>query len=851
MRAPPSSPVRQQEEAEGGAAGEVGTTGPTTAAAAAPVETEEREQQEQARKQGEAAALELLLAPDESGIVASSVQAGELFTRGACAWAVGAAILATYWATLPPGLAAADHTGEFVAAACGLEASPIDGQRHPALALLLATVAVRLVPRESPAWCANMLSALCMAVAAVLLFLSVDIMGRASARRRAFFRQGVVGGGTEGAARAMAAAAAAALFFGWSPRAWEYAMKPDSVAVDTMLVALALFATLRVASAWDWGARKAWARAGACIAALALCNQPSMAAARVALLVHGPMLVSSIAGVARDVPVSRALLDLEAVFGLCLLPGVFTPLAFMLGKGQPGLPRTQGTAAAFESWTSGAVHRLAGFAAEMALHQGLYGVGPLLELLGVAVCLHWGVGRFLLPARYLGDAATVQAALNRHIHTALRQLPDAHGRRQREEMDQREKDARQASARVVWAILCASTLSFVAAAVAQQQRDVDVVIGHMLGCFCAGVGMDWALQQLVVVPTVRAAQAHNATRRGLRYLGACVLCAGLPLLQLLRTLKGESVGGGGLDLWRRYSHSIMEPLPRKSVLLVLGGGMQSSALRYHQACQGLRPDVKVLPFSTQDGARSLVDAWMDRAPGGVYLAGCTGAVDQGADIMTMPFGLTMRFLWREAPEAEQQQWYESNKRAWRTVLHEGALPLTALPPSLPARGKALITRDVFEHQAEFASHLLDDVVHTGRSDFARLAEAVWWLELVAALDPGRAARVNGNLGLAYSHMLGLQSPPAASQTLLRLGGGGEYNDLLRDVARNVTSWYDPWQPGADDWRTWAGERLLETWRGYLDRTDAAGEPGFEKIRYLYEVLLLAESGSAKGWGDGK
>lgn len=614
-------------------------------------------------------------------------------------------------------------------------------------------------------------------------------------------------------------------------------MKPGSVAIDTLLVSLALFAILRVASAWDRGARKAWTRAGACIAGLALCNQPSMAAARMALLIHGSMLAFSITAMARDVPVLNALLDLGAVFALSLFPSLYTPLASILGKGQPGHTYTQGPVA-FESWTSDVARRVATFAAELALHQGLYGVGPLLELLGVMVCMHRGVGRFLLPARYLGDAAKVQAALNRHIQMALWQLPEAHGRRQREEMDQREKDARQASARVVWAILCASTLSFVVAAVAQQQRDVDVVVVHLLGCFWAGIGMDVALQQLV--PAVRPAHVHNATRRGLRYLGACILCVGLPLLPLLWTLKGESMGSS-LDLWHRYSHSIMEPLPRKAVLLVPRVGIQASALRYHQACQGLRPDVTVLPFPQDGGPHSLVDAWMDRAPGGVYMAGCTGAAGQGAHIITVPFGLTMRFLWREAPEAEQQQWYEPNKRAWRTVLHEGALPLTALPPSQPARGKALMTRDVFEHLAEFASHMLDDVVHMGRADFARLAEAAWLLEVVLAHDPGHAARVEGNLGLAYNHMLGIQAPPAASQKLLRLRSGGEYDDLLRDVAHNVTSWYDPWLPGADDWRTWAGERLLETWRAYLGRADAAEEPGFEKIRYLYEVVLV-ESG---------
>lgn len=825
MRAPPSSPVRATGEEAEGAASEVGTTGPTTAAAA-PEEAELLE----ARQEGEVEALALLVAPDESGILASSVRAGELFTRSACAWALGAVVLAAYWAKLPPGLAAADQAGKFVATACGGLRGPTDGQRLPALSLLLTAVAVRLVPCGSPAWRANMLSAFYTSATSALLFLCIEMVGRANTRRRFFLRHGVIGaGGTEGTVGAMAAAAAAALFFAWSPRTWEHATKPGGEAFNTLLAVVALFAALQVASTWDRRARQLWGRVGACIAGLALSNQPSMAAAWTALLVHGPLLASSIAGVARDMSLVHVLIDLGAVFGLSLLPGVVMPLASIFGKGQPGPTYTEG-AAAVESW-SDAVRRLAALAGEMALHQGLYGVGPLLQLLGLGVSLRWRVGRYLLPARYVGDAAKVQAALNRNIQTILRQLPDAHGRQQREEMDQRERAARLASARVVWAILWAFTLTFLAAAVTQH-RDVDVAVTHLLlGCFWVGVGVGWGLQQLVsAVPPPAQMQVRNAARRWLRYLGACVLCIGPPLLQLLRTQTSGSIGElcGGVDLWYRYSSSLLEPLPHKAVLLV--GDIQLSALRYHQACQGMRSDVTVLPLP-RNGS---IDALIDRAP--VYLAGCVGqGANNGDSIMTVPFGLTMRFLRRDAPEAEQQ-WYEANKRAWRAVLHEGALPLTALPPSQP------ITRDVFEHLAESASHMLDDVVLTDRASFARLAEAAWWFEVVVALDPGRAARVDRNLGLAYSHMIKLETPSTASQTLLRLGSGE--NDLFRDVARNVTRWYDPWRPGADDWRTWAGERLLEVWRAYLDRADAAREPGVDKIRHLYE-LARAELGAAK------
>jgi len=97
------------------------------------------------------------------------------------------------------------------------------------------------------------------------------------------------------------------------------------------------------------------------------------------------------------------------------------------------------------------------------------------------------------------------------------------------------------------------------------------------------------------------------------------------------------------------------------------------------------PDVKVLPLGGDCGhtktraqtRRSVLDALMDRSPGGVFLAGCVpgpGAVELGdanggePPYMTLPFGLTMRVVRRDAPEAEQR-WRERDQWAWRTVLH--------------------------------------------------------------------------------------------------------------------------------------------------------------------------------------
>lgn len=178
---------------------------------------------------------------------------------------------------------------------------------------------------------------------------------------------------------------------------------------------------------------------------------------------------------------------------------------------------------------------------------------------------------------------------------------------------------------------------------------------------------------------------------------------------------------------------------------------------------------------------------------------------------------------------------------------------------------ALIARDVWAHIDEAASHLLDDTVaafdlEAGGEDekdgfvsavggikpssiaFAQLAEAAWWLEVVAAHDPGHRPRVDRNRGLAYSFSLRVIAPPMASHTLAKLGSGG-HDDIFGDLGRNVTKWYDPWQ--WSDWRIWAANRLIDTWATYLGRAEAKRDWDYGRIEQLYELANKARSEA--GW----
>jgi hypothetical protein len=700
MQAPPPSP---SSSATGTSGGGVGTTGPTAAATTTEPEAQEEERElVDARKEGKAEAEVLLdlLAPDEADLaLATRARGAEAAARSVCAWTLGAVVLAAYWRTLPPGLAAGDRTGDFVAAACSAhQHHQKQQQQHPVLGLLLTELAVRLlIPSScgSPAWRANMVSAVCLAVTTAWLSLSVHLLVRANLRRLTFLRRGIVleedtGGGR---LRTLAAAGGVALVFAWSPRVWAHATKADAEPINVALLAAALYAALQVASSWGAHARRVWARAGVCVAGLALCNSNNnynnnnqLQQPPTALLLHAPLLLFAlVGGVAQDAPLHHMLLDLGAVFALSLLPCAYPPLASMLASVQQQQQQQQPASSSW-GWEAGGggewafegvASRLASFAWDLAVQDGLCGLVPVLALVGVAACLGRDIGRFLLPARYTGDAAKVVAARDRHIQTALDQLPDARGQRsrqrQRGQVDQREREARRSSARVVWAVLGASMLSLLQAADEAPAADGMTVGAHLLCCFWAGVGLDWVLQQFAGAST----QA-GATRRALGYLGACALWLGLPLLQVLAAKRRGTPGAmaacpsGGVDIWRGYSSSLLEPLPHAAVLFV-PSQTQWAPLRYHQVCEGLRPDVKVL----RGPWRAVVDAWMDRAPGGVFLAGCVPGpdYDDNETYATTPFGLTMRMARRDAPwleqqrQRQQQQWHERNRGAWHVVLN--------------------------------------------------------------------------------------------------------------------------------------------------------------------------------------
>ena len=142
--------------------------------------------------------------------------------RWLCALAVMAATLGVYAATLAPGLTWANHGtdgGDLITAAATL------GVPHPSgypTYVLLARLFLAL-PFGSPAWRANLLSAVCAAGAAALVTLLVE-QGSAAPRRFA-----------------LAGGLVAGLAFGLSPVLWSQAVIAEVYALHVLLIGLILY----------------------------------------------------------------------------------------------------------------------------------------------------------------------------------------------------------------------------------------------------------------------------------------------------------------------------------------------------------------------------------------------------------------------------------------------------------------------------------------------------------------------------------------------------------------------------------------------------------------------------------
>lgn len=540
-------------------------------------------------------------------------------------WVTCGLIMASYWTTLGEGIAGGD-SGKLVAEACRLDALRLT--RYPLLTILHRLVIQYLPVAESPAWKANILSAICTTVAAGGLFLCIVLFGQA--RHRCYHPSMSSTNDSPTTATStttLVAAAAAAGLFAWSPLVWRYAVSAEVFALNNALQALLLYTTLRFACSWASQDRRFWACTTALLCGLALANQHR------AILVEIPLVFYLAWCLRRDLARRPSAIIIELgrwfIFGLfpflcALLTVLWRAQVGRLGDmttwqeiwsqlRQGGFPVLQPASDPDYVTPQESIYRKQGaYLWDLTSRQGQWGLVPLLALSGYVAATVF-TAPFLLPPRYRGERLKVTQAADRHIQQILTNMPTfqpscAHSENTGKQgpYHKAETKARQESQHVVWALGGAWVLSLLAFDFSPSEalhERVELYYSMMarfwmqanlLVFMWVGVGMDW-LSCVVARGQWRAGRLQDA-RSSFNPMSSLtlVVCMVLALWQFQQHYAMSDQHAN--TYFEKYARSLLAPLPPDSLLL-LNHEVQWNSLRYMQSCKNYRMDVTVLNLS--------------------------------------------------------------------------------------------------------------------------------------------------------------------------------------------------------------------------------------------------------------
>lgn len=684
-------------------------------------------------------------------------------------WATCSLVMASYWTTLGKGIAGGD-SGELVADACELHA--VESPRYPLLILLHHLFIQYLPLAESPAWKANLVSALCTTLAAGCLFLCVVLFGRA--RHRCYHP---TSSSTEDSSArvtsttTLVAASATAGLFAWSPMVWRFAVTAEVFPLQSALLALLLYTTLCFACSWTSRDRRLWACSSALLCGVALTSQYRV------ILFEVPLMLYLAWCLRRDLArrPSAILLELGGWFVCGLLPYLYLPLASWWHTQAGSLADVTQWQFFWDHLRQGDYHsnyspfpsslanqepirhKLGMYAWDLAFRQGLGGLVPLLALLGFVAATVF-TAPFLLPPRYQGERAKITRATDRHIQQIVADLPAAqpscvHTRRNADPgpYQKAEIKARHESRQVTWALGGAWVLSlvlFVQASSTLLRGELQRLYmqANLLGFMFGGVGLDW----LACVVARGKPRAGGQPRDGLpssnplSKLGR-VVCVVLALWQFQMHFAVSDKHAN--TYFEQYARSLLAPLPQDALLLV-DHDVQWTSLRYLQACEGHRSDVTVLnlsllssPWGTSKRglssgkvvfpgtryyvsehhflartdqaftARTLVDANIDRV-GGIFVAGNLtfprAEVQLRSAYTGLPMGLSVQ-LFRHQDVLTMKQWLGRHSEVWR-LLQQHPKELLSLA-ELPALDKYPTGTWEYTIRRDYMAHSAEAAAH--------------------------------------------------------------------------------------------------------------------------------------------
>ena len=317
-----------------------------------------------------------------------------------------------------------------------------------------------------------------------------------------------------------------------------------------------------------------------------------------------------------------------------------------------------------------------------------------------------------------------------------------------------------------------------------------------------------------------------------------------------------------------YARSVLEPLPRDSLLLI-NWDQQWTSIRYLQECEGFRDDITSINLSMMsypwfESKHPLYEgitfpgthytpsrgsgftfsqfvannygAFAKRIFVGGGLSYPDATFDQAYDLL--PFGMVNQVVANDADGPDFEDYQHHTKEAWKQVVrnyHASGLP--DAKRYTERTWEHTIGRMVYDSLYSRATTLLDMSIKNEGSDrrtLPSIVEATAWLELLASHDEELASSpsLKKNLGLAYmkivqSKELNSSSPLPVVEDIFDGTGNTPFMHPLKKY------WWT--EESGIDCKAWASERWKVVWGEFLDMDGAKTLPDYGQIKAIYQI----------------
>ncbi|KAF1332925.1 Membrane protein, partial [Globisporangium splendens] len=733
-----------------------------------------------------------------------------VMTSFAVGSALAALVLGVYVKTLYPSVTGGD-SGELVAESCHLGVSHPPGYPlfNMAVHAFINALSLPWWTKTTVAWRANLFSAICDTLAAVMLYVCILHYARSS-----------------GAVARHTTAFSAAALFALSSLIWTYAVGAEVFALNNMFAALLVYLLLR----YDTTRSLQDATMGALVSGLALCNQHTI------VLFELP-IVGWVLWTRRATLWGRELVQLSTAFLVSLLPYAYMPIAMSLNP-QPGSWGTtlsgffhhvrRGDYGTFRLFSTNATHE------DLWTHLHLYAV----DLSSREIPLHLAV-----PISALGLLVSLRSP-----------------RKQTASKDDR---GNAATGRLL--LVTYTFYMIVFHSLANLPLSEGLTYGvhmrfwqqpNLIVFLWFGIGLHEILDIATKVLVTRCGSGESGGGRIAQIFVIVLLHAlCLSLVGLQVAMWYELCDQSQAFYIRDYARALLDPLPKDAVLIV-NFDLQWTSLRYLQRCEHRRTDVTILnlsmmmfawfatkhahypslsfpgmrlvPFGAKtDGSTfaSFLDANYQPLSNtstphrrGIFFGGKLNYQDQDfhSKYTFTPYGLVDEIHRKEdttSLKSALKLWYKFQKR----VMGKVRVRLPVLPPGDQYNDEMwewTIARDYGMKMLSWSTYLLEKTIQEDPLNVALLSEATHAMEPSYQFEPlqfwNPAANLK-NLGFAYAQIVKSNEDFDGNDPFLNDAVGSSVEDKSRFKDR-------------------ASARMLEVWHAWLQIPEARHDPGFDAIK---------------------